>query len=210
MPIAAHRTHRQPRPRRSWSTTIVLASCIVALGGCATGSTTTTTTTSTSLTPTHTEAAAKTRTATNARRAAPTPAVIPAAGCPDGDYVTRTFCYLRRAGVRNSMIDADCGPLLSSDHRDPGHACRNDIERYETFLADAQRDLRLQDPGGAPANLREPASWLRRAVSDDLKAARLAIRAIQSHDYLGFLNAWSVHGKAGRELQTAGDTYLNR
>ena len=107
------------------------------------------------------------------------------------------------------MIDADCGPLLGSDLHDPGHACRNDIQRYETFLEDAQRNLRLRDPASAPANVREPAAWLRRAVSDDLEAARLAIRAIQSHDYLGFLNAWGVHGKAGRELQTAGDTYLN-
>jgi hypothetical protein len=209
VPIIANRTPRQPRPLSSWSTTIVLALCIVAAGGCATGSTTTTTVTNTSPTTTH-GVAAKPRTATAVRPGAPAPAVIPVAGCADGDYVTRTFCYLRRAGVRNAMIDADCGPLLGSDLHDPGHACLTDIERYETFLKDAERDLHLQDPASAPASVGEPASWLRRAVSDDLEAARLAIRAIQSHDYLGFLHAWSVHGKAGRELQTAGDTYLNR
>jgi hypothetical protein len=107
------------------------------------------------------------------------------------------------------MIDADCGPLLANDLRDPGHACLTHIQSYEKFLQGAQSDLRLQELASVPANLREPASWLARAVRDDLLAAGMAVTAIQSHNYLGFLNAWGVHGMAGRELQTAGDTFFN-
>ena len=183
---------------------VVAALCTVVLTGCATSAAPVTT--NTRPPAANTARAAETTTAT-ARAAARARA---AASCPDGDYVTRAFCYLSKAGVRNSMINADCGPLLANDLRDPGHACLNDIERYETFLREAQRQLHLRDLAGVPANVLEPASWLRRAVSDDLEAARLAVTAIQSHDYLGFLNAWGVHGKAGRELQTARDTFFNR
>jgi hypothetical protein len=107
-------------------TAIIVALCIV-LTGCATSGATTT---STRPPTTDTTDAAETRTANAVRPAAPAPETLAATGCPDRDYVTRTFCYLRRAGVRNSTIDADCGSLLANDLHDPGHACLNDIQTY--------------------------------------------------------------------------------
>ncbi len=181
---------------------VVAALCTVVLTGCATSAATITT--NTRPPAANTPRASETSTATRGQPSAP------AASCADGDYVIRAFCYLSKAGVRNSMINADCGPLLANDLHDPEHACRKEIERYELFLREAQRELRLRDLAGVPANVVEPASWLRRAVSDDLEAARLALTAIHSHNYLGFLNAWGVHGKAGRQLQTARETFLNR
>jgi hypothetical protein len=181
--------------------------CSLALTGCAAAGSITTT--STSPPPTRTAEATEATTATGAQPLGPAPASTAHAPCPDRQYTARAFCYLSKAGVRNSMIDADCGPLLANDLRDPGHTCLSDIQSYETFLQGAQSDLRLQDLASVPANLREPATWLARAVRDDLLAARMATTAIQSHNYLGFLDAWGVHGKAGGELQTAGDTFFN-
>jgi hypothetical protein len=122
-------------------------------------------------------------------------------------YVAEVFCYLSRAGVANQTIDSGCGPLLAHALRDPGHACVNGIERYAALLTTAESDLHLRDIGSVPANVRAPARWLGRAVTDDLAAARQATTAIRSHDYLGFLDAWGVHAKAGRDLQAAAATF---
>jgi hypothetical protein len=181
---------------------VAAALCTVAITGCATSGASTTT----SPRAASTALAAETASGTGAQLPAP----ARAASCSDRNYVIRAFCYLSNAGVRNSMINADCGALLANDLRDPGHVCRTDIERYETFLRGAQRQLHLGDLSGVPVNVVEPASWLHRAVSDDLEAARMAVTAIRSHDYLGFLKAWGLHGEAGRALQTARDTFFSR
>ena len=117
---------------------VVAALCTVVLTGCATSAATITT--NTRPPAANTPRAAETTTATRGQPSAP------AASCADGDYVTRAFCYLSKAGVRNSMINADCGPLLANDLHDPGHACRNEIERYETV------------PAGSPAPAAPPGS----------------------------------------------------
>ena len=122
-------------------------------------------------------------------------------------YVAQVLCYLSKAGVANQTIDSDCGPLLAHDLQDRGHACLNDIESYQTLLTTARSDLHLQNIGSVPAKVRAPARWLGRAVTDDLAAARRATTAIRSHDYLGFLDAWGVHAKAGRDLQAAAATF---
>ena len=59
-----------------------------------------------------------------------------AESCADEGYVTRAFCYTEQGGGAQlhdflTLIAGRCWPLST---RDPGHACLNDIERYETFL----------------------------------------------------------------------------
>ena len=157
--------------RTSTSRAVLIAVlCSLAAAGCTTvGSTTTT---STSPPSTRTPRATGATTATAGRPPAPAPAPALAATshtrCAERQYTAKAFCYLSKAGTRNSMIDADCGPLLAKDLRDAGHACLTHIESYEKFLQGARSDLRLQDLASVPANLREPASWLARAVRDDL------------------------------------------
>jgi hypothetical protein len=60
-------------------------------------------------------------------------------------FVAEVFCYLNKAGVANQTIDSDCGPLLAHDLQDPGHACLNGIESYQTLLTTARSDLRVHD-----------------------------------------------------------------
>lgn len=107
------------------------------------------------------------------------------------------------------MINNDCGRLLADRLRGPGDACRNDLTDYEALLTAAQHDLRLRDLDTVPPRLHASAAWLSRAVSDDLAAAQVAIEGIQAHDLFTFLKAWGLHGRAGRELQTAGDLFAN-
>jgi hypothetical protein len=140
----------------------------------------------------------------------PSTGAAPAIGCQSANgsaYVAEVFCYLRKAGVANHAIDIECGPLLAHDLHDSRHACLSEIERYQALLTTAQSVLRLQNIASVPVKVRTPATWLSRAVTDDLAAARRAAGAVRSHDYLCFLDAWGVHAKAGRDLQAAAATF---
>lgn len=203
----------EPRARWAAVTTLIIVMCTVCLPGCGGAQPPS----STVRTPT----AAQTRTVTvttttsAARLPAPprpgerskqAPHCEPQHG---NSYVSEVFCYLRRAGARNQLIESDCGPLLASQLRGSGRACLNDIERYQNLLGNAQSALRLRDVQTIASNLRSPAAWLGRAVSDERQAAQLAVGAIRAHDLIGFLKAWGLHGHAGRELQIAGDKFSN-
>jgi hypothetical protein len=49
-------------------------------------------------------------------------------------YVAQVFCWPGKAGIANQIINSDCGHLLAHDLEDPGHACLNEIESYQTLL----------------------------------------------------------------------------
>jgi len=186
-------------------TAVSLAACVVAVAGCGASQTASSAApTATSPAAARTETATATTTATAARPHATAPGRTPVPGCQStAGYTAEAFCLLQQAGTRNQAINTDCGPLLTNGLSDPGGHCQNEIAAYTTFLDSAQSDLHLSDLTNVPADVQAPAAYLAGAVRDDLAAARLATTAIDSHDLLGFLRAWGLHGKAGRELQAA-------
>jgi hypothetical protein len=201
----------------SWpAIALIIAMCSVGLPGCAGGQAAGSPThTNTAPTVTKTRTLPVTTTTAAARRSASRHSVIahkkkpPCQPQVGNNYVGMVFCYLKRAGARNQMIESDCGPLLAHQLRDPGHVCLRDIESYQRLLQGAESDLRLREIKKVPSNLQTSAMWLGRAVHDELHAARKAIEAIRAHDLLGFLKAWGLHADAGRELQIAGNLFWN-
>jgi hypothetical protein len=194
-------------------TILIVVMCIVGLTGCGGGQAAsssvrapTATQTRTVTVTTTTSAARRSTSVRSVPRSKQTTHCEPQYG---STYVSEVFCYLRRAGARNQLIESDCGPLLVSQLRASGRACLDDIERYQRLLGTAQSALRLDDVRTIPTNLRGSAVWLGRAVSDELRASELAVGAIRAHDLLGFLKAWGLHGHAGRELQIAGSKFSN-
>lgn len=203
------------QPGFGLASAVIAALCSGVLVGCGEGRTATSSAQSSATSaPTSAtrSATAQTRTVTVTTTRAARPISAPGSRCRReyrAEYVGEVFCYLRLAGVRNDMINNDCGPLLADRLRGSGSACLNDLTGYEALLNDAQHDLRLRDLDTVPPGLHASAAWLSRAVSDDLAAAQLAIEGVHAHDLFTFLKAWGVHARAGRELQTAGHLFSN-